>query len=912
MKNPLGLKRSLAVSFIGLALVLLWLNHMTASDLRGFVVKQREVDKARAVALVIQPMIRRESDWVESVSHLLQHELSTALELDGNRGEAAVTELLDRTYRHARIDVLEITDTQGVVRYRAQAPEKRGDVAAFWGIEEALEGRETLVSIREKTGPLLLFVAPIRAGEKIVGTVSAGKRIDHDFVKTLSREIGANIALATNSGVISASSKQWDKAPDASAINEAFQHKEAAFRSVDESHITQAYLPIVIVDDAWLLIAEIDSSSAFAVIDNSNRKAMFFTLGSIAGAILLTLVILRFNLIPLRQLRRRIERLISVETGSPEAKAKSKDTGDDFESIVSSLNDLTDILISHHRSLARQRAELKISTVAFESQQAMVITNAKFVVLTVNKAFTELTGHKRGSVVGRPLELQGGETDHELLESIRQSENWQGEVLNRRKNGEMHPLWLNVAAVKNDLGETTHFVISHIDLTENRRAAQQIRELAFFDPITRLPNRRLLMDRLKHTIAASARNSNFGALMLIDIDDFKTLNNALGNESGDRLLQQVALRLTRCIREAETVARLGGDEFVVLLGGLSKNQQDAATQVETTGERILAALAPPYPLGQNDYRCTASIGAALFSGKTIADDDLLQQANLAMYKAKDNGRNCLQFFNPQMQTCIMERVALEGDLRQAIDLGQLVLHYQPQVLADGHVSGAEVLARWNHPERGMISPAAFIPLAERSGLILPLGQWVMETVCVQLAEWAHRPEMSHLSIAVNVSARQFHHPDFVKQVFSILQKTGANPQRLKLELTESLLVENIQEIIEKMLKLKDRGISFSLDDFGTGYSSLYYLKRLPLEQLKIDQSFVRDILIDPNDAAIASTIVALADSLGLEVIAEGVETEAQKNVLENSGCHAYQGYFFSKPLPLQEFERFMQQRRTEQ
>ena len=910
MNNPLGLKRSLAVSFIGLALVLLWLNHMTASDLRGFVVKQREVDKARAVALIVQPIIRHESEWVETVSHLLQHDLSAAMELEGNRGEQALTELLDRTYRQARIDVLEITDTQGVVRYRAQAPEKRGDVASFWGVEEALEGRETLVSLREQTGPLLLFVAPVRAGEKIIGTVSAGKRIDHDFVKTLSREIGANIALATSGGVVSASSKQWDKAPDASAISEAFQHKEAAFRSVDESHITQAYLPVMIVDDAWLLIAEIDSSSAFSVIDNSNRKAMLFTLGSIVGAILLTLVILRINLIPLRHLRRRVERMISVETGAPpaDAKAKEKANGDDFESIVGSLNDLTDILISHHRSLAKQRADLKISTVAFESQQAMVITNAKFVVLSANKAFTDLTGHKRGSVVGHLLELQGGDNDQELLEAIRHAENWQGEVLNRRKSGETYPLWLNAAAVKNDLGEITHFVMSYIDLTENRKAAQQIRELAFFDPVTRLPNRRLLMDRLKQTVAASARNGNFGAILLIDIDDFKTINNALGHESGDRLLQQVALRLTRCIREAETVARLGGDEFVAVLGGLSKNQQDAATQVETTGERILAALAPSFPLGQNDYRCTASIGAVLFFGKAVTDDDLLQQANLAMYKAKDNGRNCLQFFNPEMQTCIMERVALEADLRHAIEHEQLVLHYQPQVMADGRIAGAEVLARWNHPERGTISPAAFIPLAERSGLILPLGQWVLETVCVQLAEWAHQPALSHLSIAVNVSARQFHHPDFVGQVFSILQKTGANPERLKLELTESLLVENIQELIAKMLTLKDRGIAFSLDDFGTGYSSLYYLKRLPLEQLKIDQSFVRDILIDANDAAIATTIVALADSLGLEVIAEGVETEAQKNILERSGCHAYQGYLFSKPLPLDDFKQFVQRR----
>jgi diguanylate cyclase (GGDEF)-like protein len=391
--------------------------------------------------------------------------------------------------------------------------------------------------------------------------------------------------------------------------------------------------------------------------------------------------------------------------------------------------------------------------------------------------------------------------------------------------------------------------------------------------------------------------------LIIDIDDFKTLNSVLGHDNGDRLLQMVGQRLSECVREAETVARLGGDEFVVVLDGLSKNPHDAANQAETAGARILAVFSSPFQINQAEYRCTASIGATLIHERDISVDDLLQQAGLALYKAKDTGRDCLQFYDPEMQTSIVERATLEKDLRQAIELGQLMVHYQSQVLADGRISGAEALVRWNHPERGIVSPAAFIPLAEKTGLILPLGQWVLNAVCVKLAEWAEQPEIAHLTVAVNVSARQFHHPDFVDQVFSTLRETRANPARLKLELTESMLVENVQEVIEKMLTLKASGISFSLDDFGTGYSSLSYLKLLPLEQLKIDQSFVRDILVDPNDAAIAATIITLAGSLGLQVIAEGVETAEQRDFLADSGCHAYQGYFFSKPLPVREFEK---------
>jgi diguanylate cyclase (GGDEF)-like protein len=439
---------------------------------------------------------------------------------------------------------------------------------------------------------------------------------------------------------------------------------------------------------------------------------------------------------------------------------------------------------------------------------------------------------------------------------------------------------------------------------EREKAEKKIKMLAFYDQLTGLPNRILLVDRLKQGLTASTRSNKYGAILFIDLDHFKTLNDTLGHDMGDLLLQQVAQRLGSCIRAGDTVARLGGDEFVVQLADLGTNEQEAAAHVEIVGNKILAELNQTYLLNDTPFRSTPSIGATLFKGQLNTVDDLLKQADLAMYKSKAVGRNALRFYDPAMETAMLERAALEADLREAVQQNQFLLHYQAQVVSDGRVTGAEVLVRWQHPLRGLVSPAEFIPLAEDTGLILPLGQWVLETACSQLAVWATLPDMAHMTIAVNVSAHQFSQADFVAKVLSVLKSTGANPERLKLELTESLLIANVDEVIEKMFMLKAKGVGFSLDDFGTGYSSLAYLKRLPLDQLKIDQSFVRDVLDDPNDASIAQTIIVLAHGLGIGVIAEGVETAGQRDFLVNSGCHAFQGYFFSRPLPLKDFEQF--------
>jgi diguanylate cyclase (GGDEF)-like protein/PAS domain S-box-containing protein len=550
--------------------------------------------------------------------------------------------------------------------------------------------------------------------------------------------------------------------------------------------------------------------------------------------------------------------------------------------------------------------ELRIAAAAFDSQEAMMVTDANSVILRVNRAFVQITGYAPAEAVGQtPRLLQSGRHDktfyREMWESINRTGTWQGEVWDRRKDGTVYPKWLTISAVKDDSGTVTHYIGSHYDITERKIAEEKIRQLAFFDQLTGLPNRTLLMDRLRQTMAASSRGGGHGALLFIDLDNFKTLNDTLGHDKGDLLLKQVAQRLKLCVREGDTVAHLSGDEFVVVLAGLDADSADAAADIEAIVEKILASLNQDYLLADVVHHSTASIGITLFMGDPTSIDELMKQADLAMYKSKEAGRNTWHFFDPGMESAVKERAALEDDLRLALQEQQFVLHFQAQVVGD-RLTGAEVLVRWQHPQRGMVPPGEFIPLAEDTGLILPLGEWVLDAACRQLARWATQLELAHLTLVVNVSAHQFGQVDFVDQVLAVLKNTGADPRFLKLELTESLLVDNVQDIIGKMFALKARGVGFALDDFGTGYSSLSYLKRLPLDQLKIDQSFVRDILVDPNDAAIARTIVALAESLGLGVIAEGVETETQREFLAKSGCHAFQGYLYSKPVALDKFE----------
>ncbi|MDZ7656015.1 MAG: EAL domain-containing protein [Sulfurimicrobium sp.] len=564
-------------------------------------------------------------------------------------------------------------------------------------------------------------------------------------------------------------------------------------------------------------------------------------------------------------------------------------------------------VVLYLRETQKAKEDLRIAATAFESQEGMLITDSRSVILRVNRAFTDITGYSAEEAVGQsPSLLKSGHHDtafyDALWESVQLTGMWRGEIWNRRKNGEVYPEWLTITAVKNPDGATTHYVATLNDITSRKLAEDEIRRLAFYDPLTQQPNRRLLMDRLQQALVSSARSKLFGALFFIDLDNFKTLNDTLGHDVGDLLLKQVAQRLVDCVREGDTVSRLGGDEFVLMFEDLGDSPEEAANLAEGIGEKIIAALNQPYRLAGHEHHSTPSIGVTLFDDQSETVDELLKRADLAMYQAKAAGRNTLRFFDPRMQAVVSARAAMEADLRHGLQNNEFFLHYQPLVDRDGRTTGAEALLRWQHPRQGLVSPAEFIPLAEESGLILPLGAWVLEAACAQLVAWSGRAETASLTLAVNMSARQFRQPDFVDQVVAVLDRTGVNPCKLKLELTESLLLDNVEEIIVKMSALKAKGVGFSLDDFGTGYSSLSYLKRLPLDQLKIDRSFVRDVLTDPNDAAIARTIVALGQSLGLEVIAEGVENEAQRAFLASQGCHAYQGYLFSRPLVLEAFE----------
>jgi len=566
--------------------------------------------------------------------------------------------------------------------------------------------------------------------------------------------------------------------------------------------------------------------------------------------------------------------------------------------------------------LQKQSDRLKLSARVFATaSEGITITDTDGTILDVNDAFTEVTGYSREEIVGKnPRVLQSGRHSAlfyaKMWQSIRDTGQWQGEVWNRRKNGEIYPEWLTVTAGTVKAGaqrKVTHYVATFSDITERKKNEAEIYQLAFYDPLTGLPNRRLLMDRLRHVLASRAHDAERVSLLFIDIDNFKTLNDIKGHDIGDLLLVEIAQRLRACAREGDTVARLGGDEFVVMLEGLSAEPEHAAAQARVVGEKIHHTLNEPYWLKDFEYHSSCSIGISMVSQHASADE-LLKHADTAMYEAKAAGRNALRFFNPAMQSTLEARATLEADLRQALLQQQLILYYQIQVNAANQPIGAEALVRWKHPQRGLVFPATFIPLAEETGLIHPLGQWVMETACAQLKAWEANANTRDLVLAVNVSARQFAAEGFVDQVEALLRSSGITPARLKLEITESMLLGKVENVVRTMQQLKGMGLGFSMDDFGTGYSSLQYLKRLPLDQIKIDQSFVRDITIDVSDQAIVRTIIAMAQSMNLNIIAEGVETEEQRQLLAAKGCANYQGYLFARPIPIDEFEALLRER----
>ncbi len=658
-----------------------------------------------------------------------------------------------------------------------------------------------------------------------------------------------------------------------------------------------------IVDSDWFVVASIDNRSVISPIISLVWRRLVFIL-------VLVLLLLYITIRSVRRIANSVEQISStmarVEAGAVHERAILSGPLE-LHQIAAQMNSMLDARMSAEVTV--RQSEERFRTAFNTSPDAIAIIRLEdWQFLEVNDHYTSMTGWDREEVIGKtakdlriwrdwedrkkmilPLQHNGACINLEADFVSKDGHIWNGEV----------------SAHLMTLDGVPCFLVSIRDVTDRNAARQKIHNLSFSDSLTGLPNRQLFLDRLVQAIGSSARNQRQGGLIFVDLDDFRSINETLGHDQGDLLLIEVARRLRACMRGGDTVARLGADEFVVLMKELSANPRDAATEAEALCEKVLSVLRQPYLLAGRMHHRTCSVGISIF-GKQ--DDDaiqLLEWAQLAMNQVKNSGRNALQFFDPQMQAAVTARAEMERGLREAIGNHEIQLHYQPQVTNEGHVIGVEALVRWEDPRVGMISPAEFIPLAESSNLIFLLGQRVLEIACQQLALWSRQPEMAHLSIAVNVSTSQFHQKDFVHQVLSVLKRTGANPLRLKLEITESMLVANVQEVITKMNILKDIGIEFSLDDFGTGYASLAYLKRLPLMQLKIDQSFVRDILIDPNDVAIARMIITLSASMGLLVIAEGVETQAQHDKLSELGCMLYQGYFFSRPLRAQAVEGFV-------
>lgn len=550
--------------------------------------------------------------------------------------------------------------------------------------------------------------------------------------------------------------------------------------------------------------------------------------------------------------------------------------------------------------------------------EVMPLSTPTHRIVYVNQAFENHTGYSRREVIGRSPGLLHGQGSqptelNRIRTALRDSQPVHAELINYKKDGTLFWTELDIAPIKDTQDVATHWVSVARDITLRKSTEDEIEHLAFYDPLTQLPNRQMLMDRLDRALTQSKARSGrepakiFGALMFIDLDNFKALNDTLGHATGDLLLRKVATRLISCVRPSDTVARLGGDEFVVMLENLPNDILEASDYSRDVAQKILLALGEPYDLAGLEHESTGSIGVTMFSKRKQNLGDLLKQADLAMYHAKASGRNAVCVFHPSMQTVATANAALNLELRQSLRQGDFVLYYQPQVGREGRMFGVEALIRWEHPTRGLVSPDEFIAQAEESGLILQLGQWALETACTQLALWALRAETRHLSISVNVSVRQFKHPEFVELVMMTIKNAGVDANRLELELTESLLAKGMDITIAKMGMLQDAGVTLSIDDFGIGYSALSNLKYLPLNQLKIDRAFVKDILTDPNDAAIARTIIRLAQSLGLGVVAEGVETVAQRDLLSRFGCHSYQGHLFCRALPIDELEVFMKQ-----
>jgi diguanylate cyclase (GGDEF)-like protein/PAS domain S-box-containing protein len=810
-----------------------------------------------------------------------------------------------------------ITGTDGVaIASASTAPEHLGvNFRSADYIAMALRDGSSIVGApvagKDASSPSVGMAVPIRAGDgRIIGVVAGV--IDLGKPSFLSRitagsygKAGALLIAAPRHHLFVAASDPGRAmhrlpAPGINPMNDKYVSGYEGYGALVNLHGVEELTAAKGIPAAqWFLVVTMPSSEAFAPIRAMQQRMLLATILLTLVAAGLTWWMLHRQLSPLLA----AAGALNVRAASEQSPTPLPITRDDeIGKLIGGFNGLLATL--RQREIALTESEARFRDFFRKNSSVMLIIDPGSGAITdANAAAARYYGVSQEQLSTMSIDqintLAPDQLARERQLAAHEKRNY-FLFTHRLASGELREVEVYSTPIGNGAAPSL-FSIVH-DITERKHAAQKIHALAFFDQLTGLPNRTMLMDRLKQAMVSSTRAKHCCALLFIDLDNFKALNDTLGHDVGDQLLIQVAERLMLCVRASDTVARVGGDEFVVILDGLHEDRMQAASETEAVAKKILAALSQIYRFAHAVHHSTASIGATVFSGTGISIDSLMKQTDLTMYKAKAAGRNTVRFFDPAMEIAVRERATMESDLRRALQEQQFVLHYQPQVDHDCRVIGAEALVRWQHPRQGLVAPNAFIWLAEESGLILPLGNWVMQAACTQLARWSEAVGTAHLTMAVNVSANQFRQPDFVELVLAVLRDTGANPRRLKLELTESLLVENVADVIEKMSALKQHGVGFSLDDFGTGYSSLSYLKRLPLDELKIDRSFVRDILIDPNDAAIAKTVVALAHSLGLGVIAEGVETDGQKAFLMTHGCRVFQGYLFGRPVPIEAFE----------
>jgi diguanylate cyclase (GGDEF)-like protein/PAS domain S-box-containing protein len=699
----------------------------------------------------------------------------------------------------------------------------------------------------------------------------------------------------------------WHSARKLNAIDDLRQQKETQLGGVTAKAISEKNFSEMVIDSLPGILYFYDDTKRFLRWNRNFETVSGYSADEIANMHPLDF----FSEAEKQMVNERISEVFMVGTSFVEANFLSKDgtttpyyfTGrkvqfEGKECLVGIGIDVAE--------LKNAEDQLRIAAISFESQEGIAISSADKIILRVNQSFTKITGYQASEIIGQKLshlkaDYQDDSLYDEVLDALEDDGYWLGEAMHRRKSGEVFPAWLNIKSVTNDNGNVTNYVITFSDLTQYKQDEAKIHTLAFYDSLTGLPNRRMLYEHLHKILVRNKSNQNYGALLFLDLDNFKILNDTRGHNIGDLLLIEVAKRLQDCLRESDFVARLGGDEFVVLLENLGSELELASKTSEDIGQKILKVINNPYLLKKYKYHCSASIGITLYGQNEVSVDELLKRSDTAMYQAKSAGRNKLRFYDPETQSKLEIRSIIENDLHRAIAERQFVLYYQPQVYHNRQILAAEVLLRWQHPNGKLISPAEFIPVAEDTGLILPIGQWVLDSACAQLKVWEKDVNTKLLKLAINISALQFHQSNFVKLVKRAIEQHQIDPDKLELELTESIVLDDIDDTLIKMKALRKIGVRFSLDDFGTGYSSLSYLTLLPFDQIKIDQSFIRNLDTTRSDV-IVQTIIGMARNLRMEVIAEGVETEAQRQFLEQHGCPVLQGYLFSRPIPIEDFE----------